>query len=210
MTRSPSSPRASATCSSTSRRPPAPRWSRCRLPSVDAINESRLSRFDDQITAALESPSISFFRDVVSHYIKEHDVPEVDVAAALAIVMQGDTPLLLEPEPERPVRAERDRTDRGDHRKRDSWGADDRGERGGRDRAPRGGGNFQAYKIQVGKRHRVEPRQIVGALANEGGLDRRDFGKITIRPDYSIVESARAAHRRAVGAAQEHPHLRKA
>ncbi len=47
-----------------------------QLPSVDAINESRLSRFDDQITAALESPSISFFRDVVSHYIKEHDVPE--------------------------------------------------------------------------------------------------------------------------------------
>ena len=40
----------------------------------------------------------------------------------------------------------------------------------------------------MGKRHRVEPRQIVGALANEGGLDRRDFGKITIRPDYSIVE----------------------
>ena len=159
-----------------------------QLPSVDAINESRLSRFDDQITAALESPSISFFRDVVSHYIKEHDVPEVDVAAALAIVMQGDTPLLLEPEPERPARTERDRPDRSDHRKRDSWGADDRGERGGRDRAPRGGGNFQAYKIQVGKRHRVEPRQIVGALANEGGLDRRDFGKITIRPDYSIVE----------------------
>ncbi len=159
-----------------------------QLPSVDAINESRLSRFDDQITAALESPSISFFRDVVSHYIKEHDVPEVDVAAALAIVMQGDTPLLLEPEPERPARTERDRPDRSDHRKRDSWGADDRGERGSRDRAPRGGGNFQAYKIQVGKRHRVEPRQIVGALANEGGLDRRDFGKITIRPDYSIVE----------------------
>ncbi|MEV5000258.1 DEAD/DEAH box helicase [Nocardioides sp. LML1-1-1.1] len=159
-----------------------------QLPSVDAINESRLSRFDDQITAALESPSISFFRDVVSHYIKEHDVPEVDVAAALAIVMQGDTPLLLEPEPEPRQRFDRDRPERGEHRKRDSWGADDRGDRGGRDRAPRGGGSFQAYKIQVGKRHRVEPRQIVGALANEGGLDRRDFGKITIRPDYSIVE----------------------
>ncbi|TWH04212.1 ATP-dependent RNA helicase CsdA [Nocardioides sp. J9] len=161
-----------------------------QLPSVDAINESRLSRFDDQITAALESPRIEFFRDVVSHYIKENDVPEVDVAAALAIVMQGDTPLLLEPEPE-PERRPRFDRDRDDHRKRDSWGADDRGDRGprgGRDRGPRGGGGYQAYKIQVGKRHRVEPRQIVGALANEGGLDRRDFGKITIRPDYSIVE----------------------
>ncbi|MCY0536263.1 DbpA RNA binding domain-containing protein, partial [Klebsiella pneumoniae] len=73
-----------------------------------------------------------------------------------------------------------------DHRKRDGYGAD--GGRPGRDRGPRTGGNLTAYKIQVGKRHRVEPRQIVGALANEGGLDRRDFGKITIRPDYSIVE----------------------
>ncbi|HVK27174.1 MAG TPA: DEAD/DEAH box helicase [Nocardioides sp.] len=156
-----------------------------QLPSVDAINESRLSRFDDQITAALESPSIDFFRDVVGHYIKEHDVPEADVAAALAIVMQGDTPLLLEPEPEPERRPRREYDDRGD---RHGGERGDRGERGGRDRAPRSGGNFQAYKIQVGKRHRVEPRQIVGALANEGGLDRRDFGKITIRPDYSIVE----------------------
>ncbi|WP_408899657.1 DEAD/DEAH box helicase [Nocardioides sp. R1-1] len=158
-----------------------------QLPTVDAINESRLSRFDDQITAALESPRIEFFREVVGHYIREHDVPEVDVAAALAIAMQGDTPLLLEPEPEperRPRREYDDRPARGDR------GADrgDRGDRGGRDRTPRSGGSFQAYKIQVGKRHRVEPRQIVGALANEGGLDRRDFGKITIRPDYSIVE----------------------
>jgi ATP-dependent RNA helicase DeaD len=40
----------------------------------------------------------------------------------------------------------------------------------------------------VGKRHRVEPRQIVGALANEGGLSREDFGKIDIRPAFSIVE----------------------
>ena len=44
------------------------------------------------------------------------------------------------------------------------------------------------YKIAVGKRHRVEPRQIVGAIANEGGLERGDFGAITIRPDYSLVE----------------------
>jgi ATP-dependent RNA helicase DeaD len=44
------------------------------------------------------------------------------------------------------------------------------------------------YRIAVGKRHKVEPRQIVGALANEGGLSRRDFGAISIRPDFSLVE----------------------
>ena len=45
-----------------------------------------------------------------------------------------------------------------------------------------------AYRIEVGRRQRVEPRQIVGALANEGGLSREDFGHIDIRPDFSIVE----------------------
>ena len=45
-----------------------------------------------------------------------------------------------------------------------------------------------AYRIEVGRRHRVEPRQIVGALANEGGLRRDDFGAIQIRPDFSVVE----------------------
>jgi ATP-dependent RNA helicase DeaD len=44
------------------------------------------------------------------------------------------------------------------------------------------------YRIEVGKRHKVEPRQIVGALANEGGLSRQDFGAIKILPDHSIVE----------------------
>ena len=44
------------------------------------------------------------------------------------------------------------------------------------------------YRIAVGKRHKVEPRQIVGALANEGGLSRKDFGHISIRPDFSLVE----------------------
>ncbi len=44
------------------------------------------------------------------------------------------------------------------------------------------------YRINVGKRHKVEPRQIVGAIANEGGLRRADFGQIQIRPDFSLVE----------------------
>jgi ATP-dependent RNA helicase DeaD len=44
------------------------------------------------------------------------------------------------------------------------------------------------YRIAVGKRHKVEPRQIVGAIANEGGLSRSDFGHIDIRADHSLVE----------------------
>ncbi len=157
-----------------------------QLPSVDDVNITRLARFDDRITAALaEVERIDGFRDVIAHYVRNHDVPEVDVAAALAVVAQGQSPLLLEPEPERPKREREERADRGDRPGR--FDRDDRGERPERRQRP-SNGNMATYRIAVGKRHRVEPRQIVGALANEGGLGRGDFGAIQIRPDFSLVE----------------------
>ncbi|MER7608102.1 DEAD/DEAH box helicase [Nocardioides sp. NPDC127503] len=152
-----------------------------QLPSVDEVNATRLSRFDDGITAALqEGERIEFFRDVVRHYVEEHDIPEVDVAAALAAVLHGEEPLLLDPEPEKPAYEDR----RG---RRDDRGSD-RGPRRETGTSRQTGQPLATYKIQVGKRHRVEPRQIVGAIANEGGLRRADFGNISIRNDFSLVE----------------------
>ncbi len=73
------------------------------LPTAEDVNSTRLARFDDAISAALsETERVDFFRDVVAHYVSEHNVPEVDVAAALAVVLQGDEPLLLDPEKEKP------------------------------------------------------------------------------------------------------------
>jgi ATP-dependent RNA helicase DeaD len=163
-----------------------------QLPTADDVNATRLSRFDDAITEALEQTErIERFRDIVAHYVREHDVPEADVAAALAVVAQGDTPLLIDPATEvRPVRQEREySTDRGDDRgsrQRKEFGS--RPERG--ERRPRGRTDvpMATYRIAVGKRHKVEPRQIVGAIANEGGLSRQDFGHIDIRGDHSLVE----------------------
>ena len=149
-----------------------------RLPTVDDVNATRLARFDDSITAALgRADEIRQYRDVIDHYVDHHDVPEADVAAALALVAQGETPLLLSPQDER--RQERFEPARGDR--------PERGERPAR-RERGDGGPKATYRIAVGKRQRVEPRQIVGALANEGGLGRGDFGAIQIRPDFSLVE----------------------
>lgn len=165
-----------------------------RLPTVEDINVVRLGRFDDAITAALQNEQLDFFRQVVSHYVAEYDVPEADVAAALAIVQQRGEPMLLDPEPEPAPRRGRDRDDRSDRGERparsDRSDRPDRGPQRDRpDRGPRrGSGSFAIYRIAVGKRHRVLPRQIVGALANEGGLGREDFGKIDIRGDFSLVE----------------------
>ena len=48
--------------------------------------------------------------------------------------------------------------------------------------------DLATYRIAVGKRHKAMPGAIVGAIANEGGLHRSDFGHIDIRLDYSLVE----------------------
>lgn len=149
------------------------------LPSVDEVNATRLSRFDDAITAALEQrPRIDAFRDIVGHYVEHHDVPEADVAAALAVVAQGDTPLLLDPAAE-PRREE--------FRGGPASGGEKGTGRRTRDK-DRGTGPMTTYRIAVGKRHKVEPRQIVGAIANEGGLNRGDFGQIRILPNFSLVD----------------------
>ena len=160
-----------------------------KLPSVEDVNVTRLTRFDDQITAALaDAGKIEQFRDIVAHYVRNHDVPEQDVAAALAVVAQGDTPLLLDPAAERTRPAERFNEDRPGRSDRGDRGS--RPERGERPARPSRTGDqpMKVYKIQVGKRHKVEPRQIVGAIANEGGLSRSDFGHIAIKPEFSLVE----------------------
>ncbi|MFZ0529928.1 MAG: DEAD/DEAH box helicase [Propionicimonas sp.] len=153
------------------------------MPSAEDVNATRLSRFDEAISTALESDRVEFFRQVVAHYVSEYDVPEVDVAAALALQLQGEEPMLLDAARDQELHAPAQRDEPG---ARPASG--ERPQRGSR--ATRGGGDvpMATYRIAVGKRHRVEPRQIVGALANEGGLQRQDFGHIDIRPDHSLVE----------------------
>jgi ATP-dependent RNA helicase DeaD len=153
-----------------------------QLPTTEDINSTRLTRFDDAITAALSDEArIAEYRDVIDHYVRNHDVPEQDVAAALAVVAQGDTPLLLDPADDQLAKSLAADAERGTRKDRPA-------REGGAPRERRGRGDFTTYRIEVGRRHRVEPRQIVGALANEGGLGRDDFGAIQIKPDFSLVE----------------------
>lgn len=161
-----------------------------QLPSVDDVNATRLARFDDAITTALSDAALmSVFRDIIGHYVEHHDVPEADVAAALAVVAQGGESLLLTEEDIRPPKFSRDADARGSGSGGAGSGSgSSSAERGERRPRREGGPALAPYRIEVGKRHRVEPRQIVGALANEGGLSRDDFGAIKIMPDFSIVE----------------------
>src|SRR3546814_2344123 len=71
-------------------------------PSVEEVNEQRGAKFLDRIDTALESSDLPLFRELVERYESEHNVPMEEIAAALAQLVQGKTPLLLKAPPERP------------------------------------------------------------------------------------------------------------
>lgn len=144
-----------------------------QLPTVDEVNESRKEKFADSITEALEDPQLSLFRSLVKQYSDAHDVPLEDIAAALAAQAQSNEEFLMK---EPPKDKRRERRDRDDGRRQ-------------RDNGPaRPDSDFEIYRLQVGRRDHVRPGAIVGAIANEGGLSNRDFGRIDIQQSFSLVE----------------------
>ncbi len=137
------------------------------LPTVEDVNAQRVAKFADSITESLTAPGIELFRKLVEDYEREHDVPLADIAAALALQSRDGEEFLMAPEPP-PDRRRNERRDRSEK--------------------PRRVRDFTTYRIAVGKRHKIGPGAIVGAIANEGGLHRSDFGHIAIGPDFSLVE----------------------
>lgn len=171
------------------------------LPRVAEVNATRLTRFDDAISRALgDEAQMNEYRDIIAHYVRHHDVPEADVAAALAVVAQGDSPLLLSEDDDKKFDRDREQaanflSGEGDRRDSGRRGSDRHGSdrhdgerRGGRGRDRGGRDDLIMYRIDVGRRQHVRPGQIVGALANEGGLSGDDFGRIMIRDSFSLVE----------------------
>ncbi|HEX4673713.1 MAG TPA: DEAD/DEAH box helicase [Steroidobacteraceae bacterium] len=263
------------------------------LPSIADVNEQRVSRFKQRITEAVTAGEGAVFRELIEQFEREQSIPAIDIAAALASLLQGGSPLLLPEKPERQERFEGggegggrhargdsrgDSRGRGDSRPaprgenhgdsrgharqeprgdrfasepRKHRGADrsapdsgprsehraegvadradntaDSGDRGaqpadniagrgdkgphagdarapraerpergprheGPSRKPRGApGNiaFETYRIEVGHAHGVKPGNIVGAIANEAGLEGRHIGHVDIHEDHSFVD----------------------
>jgi ATP-dependent RNA helicase DeaD len=109
------------------------------LPSVETVNDRRITRFKDRITTALAASDLGVFRSVIEQYETEHDVPVIEIAAALARLAQGDKPLLLDAKA-RPERRELDPTasrERKDFANRSERGRDERPQRAERSERPR-------------------------------------------------------------------------
>jgi len=172
------------------------------LPTIKAVNEVRITRFKEQIGETLAAGGLDVFRSLIEDFEREQNVPAIDIAAALAKLYRGDEPLLLEKLDREPKPEFRERGNDQDARParagRESFG-DERPARAGREaegrqgfkkervvRAPEPG--MATYRIEVGHFHGVKPGNIVGAIANEGGVPSKEIGRIEIYDDFSTLD----------------------
>ena len=164
------------------------------LPSTEVINNKRISKFKQNITDTLAAEELSFFSQLLEQYQQEHNVSALEIAAALAKLVQGNTPLLMQNLPKKSFESREDRPqrDRGD---RDSFSQrEDRPQRDRKAKPKRvfGAGGaaieMETFRIEVGHTHGVKPGNIVGAIANETGIDGDHIARIRIEDQYSTVE----------------------
>jgi ATP-dependent RNA helicase DeaD len=199
------------------------------LPTIEDVNQRRVTRFNERITAALGETDLARFRGLIEQYERDHNVPAVEVAAALASLLQGKTPLFMDgPKPraksetsttsssaaptsasaplthsqrraakreargrddghDRPAVAEFDSAPvRDTPRKYERAPADDFLAKRKRERDV--DETLETYRVEVGKEHGVKPGNIVGAIANESGIDGKFIGRVVINEDHSFVD----------------------
>ncbi len=180
------------------------------LPSRADVTNKRVGDFKAKVAEVLNAEGLDFFANIVSQIAEEQNVGAEEVAAALAMMAQESKPLQIAGEDPRPAPAPRDSRpgvfgereqrkprfeDRGERPR-----FEDRGERSERprfeDRPPRSerpprpapAGDMVRYRIDVGREHGVEVRDIVGAIANEAGIESRFIGRIGLYEESSTVE----------------------
>jgi ATP-dependent RNA helicase DeaD len=185
------------------------------LPTVDAVNALRIAKFKQRIAETVAKGEANAFRPVLEQLEAETGLPLIDIAAALASLAQGTAPLLLTGKSDRPAESfatsERPRNSRDRPESRDDRGtrndpdqrpvatekapSSDTTDGAGVDASPArnprpksAGSQMETFRIEVGSVHGIKPGNIVGAIANEAGIEGVHIGRVDIREDHSFVD----------------------
>ncbi|ANG63518.1 RNA helicase [Marinobacterium aestuarii] len=154
---------------------------RIELPSVGVINEKRVERFMQRISDTLDNGEMSTYLDLLTDYQKEHDTDPLQIAAALALMAQGETPLLLD---EREIPQPREYKDEQPRERRGPINVNPTA----RPLKDHPEIEMQRFVVMVGRSHGVMPKNIVGAIANEANMAANLIGQIDLFDDYSTVD----------------------
>ena len=163
------------------------------IPSNAEINQSRLDKLRQRLTDAATAESAQsdegvLLQELLQRVAQEHDLEPSRLALAALTLAVGDGPLLVQGDESwlQNTGRQSQRFERRDGR------FSDRGDRGDRRRPERASrppeDNMERFRVEVGHRDRVKPGNLVGAIANESGLQGRMIGRIQIFESHSFVD----------------------
>jgi ATP-dependent RNA helicase DeaD len=167
------------------------------VPSDAEINQQRLDNLQSKLTELLQEPvpaprqqEVALMAEIIQRISREAEVSAEQLALAALRLAQGDQPLLVIPQAQQSsprngrIESRGDRGDRGGDR-----GGEQRFERRGPGQRSEGPeANMERFRVEVGWRDRIKPGHIVGAIANETGLEGRKIGRINIFDDHSTID----------------------
>lgn len=164
------------------------RITKVAIPNEKTIEQARQTRFINQIKQRLESSHLSEYRTIIEDFMKQQSISAVDVAAALALLVNQDKSWKMQSafQDMAPCKATRFQDK-----------ADAKSMRGSKKRTMSGAKSSRSdypqalYRLDVGRIHGVKPGNIVGAIANEAGLQSRDITGLKIHDDHSLVRLPR-------------------
>jgi len=170
-----------------------------QLPTGEQVSGQRVQQFQDRILQHIETGNHDQFKPLLEKLAEEHNISMTDIAAAMTSQLQQERPLFPKiialdtsnqgrsERQNRPVRKER--SDRPDRKERsDRPDRKDRSDRPRQERPRNDDIEMVTYRMEVGKNHGVMPKDIVGAIANEAGIESQHIGRIKLEDDYSTVD----------------------
>ncbi len=163
-----------------------------QLPSVKDVTSKRIEVFKKQLMATMRQENLSFYADIIHQLLEEEETASIEeIAAGLCFLAQKESPLVV-----KEIKSKKKGKSERDHREPPS------GRRGGgrrerrRDRhtsraEPRGRNTeagMRSYRIEVGRRHGVNPGSIVATIAEKAGIQGKRIGRIELYDKYSTVD----------------------
>jgi ATP-dependent RNA helicase DeaD len=197
------------------------------LPTVDAVNTFRIAKFKQRVVETVAQSDAKELRPVIEQLEAESGLPLIDIAAALAALAQGATPLLLggksgrgeevrgghppsvsvpgvstrdvapgsgQPRaqllerPESQGRPQAPENREVPHRPQPAHERSPPPETTRAPRAKSAASLMETFRIEVGSTHGIKPSNVVGAIANEAGIEGVHIGRVDIRDDHSFVD----------------------
>jgi ATP-dependent RNA helicase DeaD len=146
---------------------------RMEMPSFDVVTRKRVEGFKEKLETTMNDEPQKFYRDLCVDLSAEMHIDMQQLAAGLLCMAQKD----------RPLQAENNRALASPQWKDSGTAKRDRGS--GKQRMSK---NLALYRVEVGSTDGVEVRNILGAVANETGLQGKFIGQIRIHAKYATIE----------------------